>query len=158
MKQHGDQDASAGVQENPGEEARLRRYIREKQPDRLLVECCSFGPEQGEVPQPPEHAKDYTGHERVAAASSAATAGDQVHACPKTPSGAPEARGTHTTHAITKTSRKKVTKGWRRIDRAIPLPPTRHTVAQFVFLAIGPAFPGSGHYVSPRSGGCGRHV
>src|SRR5215212_3674121 len=30
MKEHGDQNASAGVQENPGEEDRLRRYVREE--------------------------------------------------------------------------------------------------------------------------------
>src|SRR5215212_11023217 len=58
-----------------------------------------------------------------AAASRAAMAGIQVHACPRTPSGAPDARGTHTTQVRMKTRRKKVTKGWRLIKLAISLPP-----------------------------------
>jgi hypothetical protein len=49
------------MQENPSEEDRLCRYIREEQPEGLLVECGSFSPYQGEVPQPPERAKDQAG-------------------------------------------------------------------------------------------------
>jgi hypothetical protein len=34
-------------------------------------------------------------------------AGAQVHTCPTTPSGAPDARGTHTAHVRMKTRRKR---------------------------------------------------
>src|SRR5215211_1911821 len=66
-----------------------------------------------------------------AAASRAAMAGIQVHACPTTPKGAPDARGTHTTQVRMKTRRKKVTKGWRRIKLAISLPPKCRAGARF---------------------------
>src|SRR5215203_3217121 len=80
-----------------------------------------------------------------AAARSAAIAGAQVHAWPAAPSGAPDARGTHTTHVIMKTRRKKVTKGWRRSNLAISLPPKCRVAPQgsvddgWVELYAGPA-------------------